>query len=861
MRIIRILPLVALIACVFPFSARAAENAPVPDWDKVLDGIYSHTWRGRDDLSAEVKRQESRIRQDLPDYIAAWERRMAAPAVYTGKEAPGGECGPLKYCSADFLDAKGFIGKLREKKEPMARSLFDQLSPAGQKAVDGADLATGAQVEQAASVLAGELTRIVGQDNLYGAGRLEDLRLSPATSALVQDPNSATNRVCINKTIIAEAFPAELARNFKCVLQKDETYRRVVAAKTVQYLRTGDRKQLDEAVTLGDTFANKLMYTDFAFWYCYPRALADIENGNAAALQKDAYEILNEVVLWEEPLEAGKTSPAEMERRHYAWNLADLILIRGVLEKKLAGVEALGPAVWVLGSRSTAQAIGAREKELLRFLTDVRKYLSGPESDNYRLNYAVAMSEGNRLNGLLQRALDARENGESVVRLFNGARENLGLAGSWAGTWQGKAAAVTANLELVNTGLSRMKGVLPQAELAALAATRDRENLGMAAALYRGMAERESAGWEQLRFADRKVYVYSAQGLWNAMRRNALLTADYYLDRMDRDDFQSVMDNSVPAEKALQRYVNLFETYASTDGPREIIPDSAYFAYAEALKKLSRLERNMYSFNRNMQLHNQAVDYLLKGIMVYPYDDSLSEYATLSRNINTGSVRTYPDVVVRSVVSNNVVAKCLQGNKSYCDPNTRQALEWNVYKVRNKLYSSSIGNVPDEMKQLVQGMRRGSNSSSKGKSPGDNVLSSILATSERYIALCGEITPLTTSAMESLSGCFSEAVGCENLDAATGRLLTKRAELEKMKNELVAASGKWVQLQGAVPENPGPDQELEDVRNLSNLVIDEYVNQSDRIVEVLVQRKLHELAAADNHPMHKIIKSGYFAPK
>jgi len=45
------------------------------------------------------------------------------------------------------------------------------------------------------------------------------------------------------------------------------------------------------------------------------------------------------------------------------------------------------------------------------------------------------------------------------------------------------------------------------------------------------------------------------------------------------------------------------------------------------------------------------------------------------------------------------------------------------------------------------------------------------------------------------------------------------------------------------------------------MVIDEYVNQTDRMIEVSVQKKLYDLARMDNHPMHKIIKSGYFAPK
>lgn len=720
MHVIRILPLVVMIVCSGTFFAYAAETAPAPGWDHVLDRIYSHTWRGRADLADEIKKRESRIGQSLADYIAARDRLVAAPAVY-----------------------------------------------------------------------------------------------------------------------------------------KDEACRRVVTAKTVQYLLTGDKKVLDAAVVLSDAFANKLMYSDFAFWYYYPRALEDIEEGNASTFQFDAYKLLNDVVLWEEPLEAGKTSPAEMERRHYAWNLADLVLTRAILEKKIGGLEDLGPAVWVLGSRSKAQAIGGREKTLLSFIINVRKYLSGPESDNYRLNYAVAMSKGKGSFDLLVQALDAGQKGEPVEKLFSDSREYLKLASEWAGTWQGKAAAVTANLELVNTGLARMKNILPEPALAALAATPDKENLGMALALFRGMAERESGGWEQLRFVDRKVYVDSAEALWNAMRRNSLLVADYYLERMNADDFHSVMENSGPAEKALHQYVKLFETYAPADSPREIIPDSAYFAYAEALKRLSRLDRTLCTFNGNMQLHDQSVDFLLKAIAVYPYDDSLSEYAALSRNINTGSVKTYPDLVVRSVVSNRVVAKCLQGNKSYCDANTRLALEWNIFKVRNKLYSSNNVNVLDDMKFLVQDLRSGTHSTGKG----DGQLLSILSASDRYMDLCANLSSLAASAEEPLRKCRVEGEGCDELEVSTARLLQRHGELEKEKNELVAACDKWVRAQADPPGKKANGNDPEYVGNLSNMVIDEYVNLNDRVVTVLVQKKLDELARADNHPMHKIIKSGYYAPR
>jgi len=861
MRGIRILLLVTMIACLIPFFAYAADTAPAPEWDQVLDQIYSHTWRGRAELSEQLNRQESRIRQTLPDYIAAWDRRTATPAVYLGTDTGGAACGPLRYCAGDFLDARGFILKLQEKKNQLARSLFDKLSPDARKTVMETDLAGQGQSAKTVQILADEMTRIVREDTFYSSGSRENRGLSPAATAVAQDSKSAMNRICINKTIIAEAFPAELARNFKCVLQKDESYRRLVAAKTVQFLRTGDRRYLDEAVGESDVFANKLIYTDFAFWYYYPRALADIENNNSSAFTVAAYKLLNDVVLWEEPLEAGKTSPAEMERRHYAWNLADLVLTRAILEKKMGGLEVLGPAVWILGSRSKEQAIGEQEKRLLRFSIDVRKYLSGPESDNYRLNFAVALCEGNRLYALLMQALEAKQSGEPVRILFEESREYFQLTNEWAGTWQGKATAVTANLELVNAGLAKMKEILPQPELASLAGAPDKDTLGMALALYRGMAERESGGWEQLRFVDRKVYIDSAQNLWNAVRRNSLLVADYHLERMDRDDFQSVMDNSMPAEKSLQRYVSLFKTYAAADGTREMIPDSAYFAYAEALKRLSRLELNIYSFNSNMQLHTQSVDFLLDAIAVYPYDESLSEYAALSRNINTGSVMTYPDAVVRSVVSNRVVAKCLQGNKSYCDATTRQALEWHIRKVRNKLYSSNNANVLDDMKLLASDLGNGTQPSGKGKSLQDSQLQSILGSLGRYIAQCEELSVLSASAEEQYRKCSAEGAGCNDLEAATARLLPSQGKLERQKDELVAACNKWVGRQDADATNVAGGKELETVRSLSSLVVDEYVSQSDRVVKVVVRKKLNELSQADNHPMHKIIRSGYYASK
>src|SRR6266567_4045469 len=166
MKITRTLPLVAMLLCCFSFSAFAGDAPPAPEWDAVLDGIYAQTWRGRADLAAELKSAEARIGQELPAYIAAWERRMALQIVYTDKSRGASGCEPLAYCQADLADTRKLILKLQEKKAPLTRFLFDRLTPAAQKTVAEYTPAAAPsdKVSAAARLLAGELTRIVRAD-------------------------------------------------------------------------------------------------------------------------------------------------------------------------------------------------------------------------------------------------------------------------------------------------------------------------------------------------------------------------------------------------------------------------------------------------------------------------------------------------------------------------------------------------------------------------------------------------------------------------------------------------------------------------------------------------------------------------
>ncbi|HEY6872893.1 MAG TPA: hypothetical protein VI298_09235 [Geobacteraceae bacterium] len=865
MRVIRNLPLVALLLCSFSLPAPAAEIPPAPGWDAVLDGIYAHTWRGRTDLDAELRKDEARIGQDLAGYLAGWERRMAVPIVYTGGKRKGDGCDPLAYCAADLSDPGGLILKLREKKEPLARFLFDRLSPEAQKTVATHDPA-GASAD-AARQLAGELTRIVREDPIYDKDRFAGVRLSYAAATLVNEHNDADNRVCVNKTLLADAFPAELAHNFKCVILKDETYRRVVAAKTVQYLRTGDKKSLDQGIALSEKFEDKLTYTDFAFWYYYPRALADVQAGDAAALKYDAYGVLNNAILGlEGPEPAGGE---EAKRRLYGWNLADAVLVRGIMAGRLEGLEALGSAVWLLGDLGTAPPADPREQELTRLLVDLRKYLAGPASDNYRLNYAVAMREGESRRALLARTLDAGEGGAQVERLFREARDYLLLACAWAETGQGRATAAANYLDLVNLALARMKDILPPAAYAELAANPGKVNAGTAAQLYRELADRENDGWERLRFIDRKGYVDGMQRLWNALRRNALLTGDYYLARMDRDDFQSVMDNAEPAERALLRYAQLFEGFTA-NGYREIVPDSAYFAYADDLKMLARLKRAVSAYNNSIELHNQSVDYLIRAIEVYPYDGSIDEYAAISRSINANPDAISPADLMARTLANDLTAKCLHDTGSYCDRNAREVLAWNVYKVKNGLSDKRGGARPDELLALVKNWRDSlpatadsgkkpgrerkagrDRSAAKPKATAETERAGILRLAERYLALAGQLEAASGDAAKRLDACRA-GDACAGAREAIIDLLARKDVVERVGKELADQCATYRQTLGS-----GKEQQV--LAGLAGLVTDVSFHLAERVIALDSRQESRELRHNDNHPMHKVIKSAFYA--
>lgn len=596
MKNIRILSLITTLFLRLTLPASAEEIAPSPEWDTFLDGVYAYTWQDQSVIKAKLEQEESRIKQNLKSYISIWDQRFASPIVYTDNSRNSDTCGPLNICASDIIDPVKFIEDLTIKRDPLSVYLFDLLSSKTQKSIVG--VSPGNIQENILTPLTEELSRIVSEGSLYDKTRFRAIQLSDVARTLAEDHNDALSRVCINKTLLAEAYPDEIKRNFKCVIYKDEAYRRVVEAKTIHYLRTGENESILEAVALTDKIKGKLSNVDFAFWYYYPRSLADVLKKDSASLISDAYSVLNNVIVAGEAGTDEIAAKEEMKQRNYARSLADVVLSKGIIEGRLPDLEALGSAMWMLGYRNDKILTGTvREKALAQLVDDVKEYLSGPESDNFRLNFAVALREGKRLNALLRDALNKKDNA-SADKIFAEEREYLQLAHKWAVTGQGKAVAVAYNLELANTALAKMKDILPAENYAALVEKPGAVDGKLAAELIREMGGKEKEGWEQLRFAERKSFIDGAHRLWNAFGQNAILLGDYHLKRMDKDDFYSVMENGAAAEKGLLGYLDLFEQL-SLSRLSDILPGDVCAISTDALAYLTYIQYNLKQFKNN----------------------------------------------------------------------------------------------------------------------------------------------------------------------------------------------------------------------------------------------------------------------
>jgi hypothetical protein len=168
----------------------------------------------------------------LPKFLGADDQVSVAVSLFDGKTLDGwidAENSATAFGSADVADLAGLAKKLTGKVDPVSAFLSDQLDDAvmaslaaytpalaaSAPSTGGTTSATATATDDKAvkSALVKNLNKIISGPSIYDKARFQKVALRPETQLLLSTNPQGRDLVHLNKLLIQDAFPAELAQN------------------------------------------------------------------------------------------------------------------------------------------------------------------------------------------------------------------------------------------------------------------------------------------------------------------------------------------------------------------------------------------------------------------------------------------------------------------------------------------------------------------------------------------------------------------------------------------------------------------------------------------------------------------------
>ncbi|MEW5744405.1 MAG: LptE family protein [Nitrospirota bacterium] len=122
----------------------------------------------------------------------------------------------LLFTADTIRDADRFARRLRDAGDPLSRYLYGRLSPDTRRLLSEAGSTRASDkefFERLKTALANELNQVVQGLSLYDEERFAHLQLSAEARRLVEQQPTGIERMRLNRLLLEEAYPAELARS------------------------------------------------------------------------------------------------------------------------------------------------------------------------------------------------------------------------------------------------------------------------------------------------------------------------------------------------------------------------------------------------------------------------------------------------------------------------------------------------------------------------------------------------------------------------------------------------------------------------------------------------------------------------
>jgi hypothetical protein len=439
----------------------------------------------------------------------------------------------------------------------------------------------------------------------------------------------------------------------------EKAIKQLAIAQLLFYLKTYDLEYLKKAVDTmnSESLKAKRKLPEMAFWYHYIMAHYDMEKGNSEGFVQDVFHIWLDVILKIESAKYEINATSSVTTFHgfyrstpYLYrNLANLVLQRAIVKRKLSDIDALGVIIWNLSTRLPPKGYG-------KWVEQVAKRISGPESDNFRLSFTVQLMEADKKRLKVENLFESEKNFSIIEKSLIDYLSHCEMLHGLAKTPHGRSTVLTKQLQLYSFVLSRLYEEGPhQAVLARIPILKRRKGkawheknavLDQAINMFDELAQisRHKNILLKNGFLSKKIYLAAMHELWRAIMNLGLDTALYYEHHIDPEKARNLQVNIPLLENALIRYLDFFARYAN-NGYQNIVPDNAYYGAVEAAELLSDIHFLSAQWEKGLKKYDLALARRIQAVEIFPFD-AKNYYITAQRLTELGRLEKYKKYVV-----------------------------------------------------------------------------------------------------------------------------------------------------------------------------------------------------------------------
>ena len=443
-----------------------------------------------------------------------------------------------------------------------------------------------------------------------------------------------------------EAKLAGIDRSAQQQTVSDEALIQLAIAELLLYLQNADSAYLEKAArTINSLNPDAVREKpETAFWFYYINSHSSIEKGDAAGFVNHIFGIWLDVLLKVEaaagtmetkaadsPLHGFFRSPSYLHR-----NLANLILQRAIVQHRMLNIDALGVIIRNLSFRMPPTGYG-------KWVAQVVGYMDGPDSETFRLVFAVQLIEAERKRISLEQLIASQKTDPTIVPELTDLFSCYAMLNEISHTRHGRIVAAVKQLQLSSFVLSTVDPTRKShQEIVSIIPIRKNpsNNVSTSEELFPDMAIRlfdELALMAKNRetqfqagFISEQRYLSAMHDLWRAIMNFCLDSAVFYNRQIDSGSAAILRLNIPVLEQILLRYLDLFTRHAGSVY-KPIVPDNAFYGAAEADEMLSDVYFLSAQWEAGLKKYDWALARRVQALEIYPF--GVSDYQILAQRL------------------------------------------------------------------------------------------------------------------------------------------------------------------------------------------------------------------------------------